>query len=111
MPGRSTVRRGRAKRRRQLKRRRQYIAPVLIALLCLILFSLGIVILMGQQSEKVQLARTNHELREELESAEEESRRLAQVEAQIGSPEYIEKIARQELGMGREDEIFFVDGP
>lgn len=99
------------KRKQQLRKRRQFVAPVLITLLCMILLSLGIVIFVGQQNEKVRLEQRRQELYDELAAMEEDGRRLAELEAQVGTPEYIEKIARQELGMGHEDEVFFEDQP
>lgn len=111
MPARNIAGGRRRKHRRRLRKRRQYVVPVLIALMCMILFSLGTVILFSQLSEKGKLERSTKELREELAAAEEESRRLAEIDAQIGTPEYVEKVARQELGMGREDEIFFAGEP
>ncbi|MBR5586343.1 MAG: septum formation initiator family protein [Clostridia bacterium] len=47
---------------------------------------------------------------ENIEKQEEIAREIEAEKAQIGTDEYIEKVAREKLGMCKEDEKIFVDG-
>lgn len=47
---------------------------------------------------------------EDIKEQEEIARDIDEEKAQVGTDEYIEKVAREKLGMCKEDEKIFVDG-
>lgn len=98
-----------AKKRRNkkivLSRKGALIIGFLFLLLLIGAFSLGrrgFFTLYNVQREKALLQAENEALREQKKMLEEKMEK-------IESPEYLEKIAREKYGMGKEDEkIFFV---
>lgn len=58
-----------------------------------------------KESERI-LANYNEDIKEQEEIAKE----IEKEKSQLGTDEYIEKVARDKLGMCKEDEKIFVDG-
>ena len=82
----------------------------------IIVLALALTVYLGYTwiSQQVQLVSLNKEI-SELDSniAKEETRKkeLEKKKEQINTPEYIEKIARDELNMVAPDEIVFMEAP
>ncbi len=58
-----------------------------------------------KESERI-LANYNEDIKEQ----EEIAREIDEEKSEIGTDEYIEKVARDKLGMCKEDEKIFIDG-
>lgn len=58
-----------------------------------------------KESERI-LANYNEDIKEQ----EEIAREIEKEKSEIGTDEYIEKVAREKLGMCKEDEKIFIDG-
>ncbi len=66
-------------------------------------------ILISQQISISQKNREIENLREQVVSASEESERLSQEVENLNDPEYLERVAREKLGLVRPNERVFVD--
>lgn len=82
----------------------------LLILVILVLLATAATALFFKQNEERRLKLQQKDaLQEELASLKEESDRLDQMVAMAGQPQYIERIARDELGMVQADEKVFKD--
>lgn len=108
MPNKVAMKRHRTKRVKQPVRVK-LVPIVCITLLIVVMVTLGFGMVLDMRDQQAELDRRHSELQQALEQKRNEARRLEAIESQIGTPEYIEQIAREELGMGKPDELRFVD--
>ena len=65
------------------------------------------IVLVRQQNTRAQLLERQSELNEQLDAVSKESESLASQLENVNNDDYIERIARDELGMVRPGEIVF----
>lgn len=80
--------------------------PFVVIMAVVLLVAVVTVLVSQQRSYRQHLVRQS-ELQRELERAEAESQSLASLLENVDSDEYVEQIAREELGMVRPGEIIF----
>lgn len=85
------------------------VTKLLIMVIVVLLSAAGFAYYFRQNEEKRLKLSHQQVLQEQLNVLEEESKRLDQLVAMAGQPQYIERIARDELGMVRPDEKVFKD--
>lgn len=78
---------------------------LLFVFVCLILSSRHYI---RQDKELKRLRMEADDLERQLDDAKHQSDRLKDMEQMVGSPDFIERIARDELGLVRPDEIIFI---
>ena len=77
-----------------------------------IIFLLALYFIWTFISQQIMISKKNKEISElqmQIESIEAESQRLSKEVEDLNNPEYIEKIARERLGLVRPNERVFVD--
>ena len=92
------------------KKGKKRIKTIKLALVFAVVFYLGYTFI----SQQVQINALNKDISElDTKISEEENRNLELVKKkkEIDTPEYIEKIAREELGLVAPDEIVFMEAP
>ena len=99
---------------KKIKTRKVSILMKIIKKLCkkLMLVGLGIYILCMFISQQQTLNRYKKEVKEydvQIEEAEETKQSLLEMKENVNSPEYIEKIAREKLGMYLPNERVYID--
>ena len=85
---------------RKRKRRFDFFVPLMAIIIGYFAF-----VLVSQQVHLGQLAENQAAAEERLSAAQEENEELKQEKAALSDPAYIEKIAREELGMTRHGEL------
>jgi cell division protein FtsB len=85
------------------------LSTIMLALIFVLLVLVGVAFLVRQNNERQVKLAEGDELRTELSALEEEAARLDRAEAMADQPQYIEQLARDELGMVQEGEIIFKD--
>ena len=90
--------------------KRKLHAAGVIKLLLLGVFIYVLVVLGSQHLTLYSYDQQTVQLREQLKALESENHRLQQERDQLNTPEYIEKVAREELGMVKKGETVFVPG-
>ena len=85
---------------RKRKRRFDFFVPLMAIIIGYFAF-----VLVSQQVHLGQLAENQAAAEARLSAAQEENEALKQVKAALSDPAYIEKIAREELGMTRHAEL------
>ncbi|MGI6077620.1 MAG: FtsB family cell division protein [Fastidiosipilaceae bacterium] len=78
-----------------------------IVFLLVILVIATVIVLVRQQNTRAQLLERQSELNEQLDAVSKESESLASQLENVNNDDYIERIARDELGMVRPGEIVF----
>lgn len=81
-------------------------------LLLLLIIAIGLAVALSiyqkQSKEICRLQLESDSLNEDLAKAQREGKKLAELKDMSGSKEYIEQVARDELGLVRPDEIIFI---
>lgn len=82
-----------------------------VKIICLVFLVIYVAVTVYSQNNTIReseriLANYNEDIKEQEEIAEE----IEKEKSQLGTDEYIEKVARDKLGMCKEDEKIFVDG-
>ncbi len=72
----------------------------------MLLLTLVLILSMGKRGfiQQIRIKRERKQLLEEIENLEEQKAALESEKEKLDDPEYIEKIAREEYGMARENE-------
>lgn len=86
--------------------------PIQTVLIVLAIFALFIFATNGYLKQEKELERLNKEAEElqlKLEIAEREAKQVDALKALSGSTDYIERFAREKLGLVRPDEIIFIE--
>ncbi len=87
------------------------VTALLIVFIFMLLAGVGFLFLRKQHEDRRVRLVQQEGLIEQRRLLEEESDRLDQIAAIVDQPQYIESVARNELGMIQEDEIIFKDVP
>ena len=95
--------------RARKKHFRKITGPIIVGLAFVIILSLALSIYFTQEEEFRELEKRNQELLSEKETAEKNRDELQELLENWNTPEYIEKIAREEFGLVKPGEILFVD--
>lgn len=95
--------------RERQKTDRQAFTRLLISLLCVLLLATALSIYIKQDKEMEALAIEREGLQQQLERAQARHDEIESLKQRVGTPEFIERVARDELGMVRPDEIVFTD--
>lgn len=82
---------------------------LLVIIMFALLFLISAVLVLKQNAERNSLLAEQVDLQAVLEQRKADAAKIDQREAMAGEPEAIEKIAREELGMIKKDEIIFID--
>lgn len=82
---------------------------LLVIIMFALLFLISAALILKQNAEKNNLLAEQVDLKAILDQKKAEAARIDQEESMAGEPEAIEKLARNELGMIRKDEIIFID--
>lgn len=85
---------------------------VIKVLVVLAIFALFIFATNGYLKQEKELERLNKEAEElalKLEIVEREAKQVDELKALSGSTDYIERVAREKLGLVRPDEIIFIE--
>lgn len=80
----------------------------LILGLCLLVLYAAVSIYLRQEKEFARLSLEAEELNLQLENTLRENKDIQELNALVGSSEYIERVARDQLGLVRPDEIIFI---
>ncbi len=88
---------------------RKLIRPIILGLALVVALSFALSIYFAQEEEFRVLESRNTELQTEKLKAEKNRQELRKLLENWNTPEYIEKIAREEFGLVKPDEILFVD--
>ncbi|MDD4327515.1 septum formation initiator family protein [Candidatus Nomurabacteria bacterium] len=88
---------------------RQFVRPVLIGLAFVMTMSVALSMYFQQEDKFVELEKRNAELLEEKQAAESKQEEIRDLLENWNTPEYIEKIARDEFGLVKPGEILFVE--
>ena len=93
-----------------MKKKRKVDAPVLIkrGLLCAIVLYMCILFI-SQQADLSRLAKEGERLDQQITQAEREHEELEAEKEASGTPEYIERVARDKLGYMKPEEKVFID--
>ena len=78
----------------------------LVTILCLVFV---VVAFITQQPELSAKKAELSSLNAEIQKAQKENEKYIKESKQVGTKEYIEKVAREELGMVKKGEIIFID--
>ncbi|MBN2415601.1 septum formation initiator family protein [bacterium] len=87
-------------RNKQQRRRSGWILALIFLAVLLVIFSLG----KRGFIRQVQLEQSTENLRKEIRQEKEEITRLEKEKEDLATPEYQEKVAREEYGMAKKDE-------
>lgn len=82
---------------------------LLVIIMFALLFLISAALILKQNAEKNNLLAEQVDLKAILDQKKAEAAKIDQQESMAGEPEVIEKLARDELGMIRKDEIIFID--
>lgn len=93
-----------AMERRKKRRKFDFFVPLLIVIIGYFAF-----VLVGQQVHLQEVAANQEAADARLAAAEAENAALKQEKADLQDPAYVEKIAREELGMTRHGELPYTD--
>ena len=85
------------------------LSTIMLAMIFVLLVLVGVAFLLRQNNERQVKLAEGDELRTQLSALEEEAARLDREQAMADQPQYIEQLARDELGMVQEGEIIFKD--
>ena len=88
--------------------KRNWSLRFLILGLCLLVLYAAMSIYLRQEREFDRLALEAEELNLQLENTLRENKDIQELNALVGSSEYIERVARDQLGLVRPDEIIFI---
>lgn len=107
---------GTAVRRTQSKARTKQVRPkrksawsaVLKWFLLFVFFTVSILIYLRQEEEMDRLANVHEGLQQELTKAQDEFKSIQELSDMVGSDQYVERIARDQLGLVAPDEIIFI---
>ena len=80
---------------------------LIIGLVILVLYA-AVSIYLRQEKELERLTLEAEELNLQLENTLRENKEIQELNALVGSSEYIERVARDQLGLVRPDEIIFI---
>ncbi len=81
------------------KASRKPIVRVLLAGIVILLVAVAFNIFISQNKDKERLRRLNAELQQQKKQLEEQQEALSQEVRMLGTPEYLERVAREQLGM------------
>lgn len=100
-----------SKQDQKYKKYKEKAAMIRIIVSLLVILSLAIVIVeISEQSQEMnRLDLENRELNEKLELAKQEQNSIQDLEKKVGTNEFIEQIARDELGLVTLDEYIFIE--
>lgn len=80
---------------------------LIVGLIILVLYA-AVSIYLRQEKEFARLTLEAEELNLQLENTQRENKEIQELNALVGSSEYIERVARDQLGLVRPDEIIFI---
>lgn len=80
---------------------------LIVGLIILVLYA-AMSIYLRQEKEFARLTLEAEELNLQLENTQRENKEIQELNALVGSSEYIERVARDQLGLVRPDEIIFI---
>ncbi len=80
---------------------------LIVGLIILVLHA-AVSIYLRQEKEFARLTLEAEELNLQLENTQRENKEIQELNALVGSSEYIERVARDQLGLVRPDEIIFI---
>lgn len=81
---------------------------LLLALVVIVSLGVAISTYLRQDKEFKRLILEAEELKLQLDNALRENKEIQELNALVGSSEYIERVARDQLGLVRPDEIIFI---
>ena len=96
-------------RRRRKQRTIQILSGVGAGMLLLVLLALAMAMYTQQEAEFTRLANRREKLEEEKTQALQAYKEASALRQLVGTPEYVERVARDQLGMVRPNEIIFQD--
>jgi cell division protein FtsB len=77
-------------------------------LFVLLLAGYGLYVLVGQQTELNAVNREAEATRVRLEQMQQQNKSLVEEKARLGTPAYVEKLARDELGLVKPGEVRYI---
>ncbi|MDI9490579.1 MAG: hypothetical protein GX145_03455 [Clostridiaceae bacterium] len=100
-----------SKQERQYKKRteRNIIGKIVLGLIFVISLAIAFSIIVDQNREMERLKIKERDLQIELDLAEMEQAEIQELKTKIGTNEFIERIARDELGLVTSEEYIFID--
>ncbi|WP_028234602.1 FtsB family cell division protein [Pseudobutyrivibrio sp. MD2005] len=94
--------------RRKLRRRKKTsTGRIYVAVIMLFMIGAMMVQMINLYQKNQEYKKTEEALEAQLDSAKEKQKQLEEQEEYVGSDEYIEKEAREKLGLSNPDEIIF----
>ena len=95
------------KGRRVRKRKKTSTGRIYVAVIMLFMIAVMSVQMVNLYKKNQDYKKTEESLEQQLDSAMEKQQQLKEEEEYVGSDEYVEKEAREKLGLSNPDEIIF----